>query len=158
MILKARSPRAKSELLEIFNCSFATGTSPQIWKRAVILPLKKAGKQPGAIVSLTCCVAKTMERMIHNRLYYLAETRGWLCPEQVGFRTSRSCEDQILRVTQTIGDGFQATKPKRTVLTLLDLSKVFDRVWKEALLLRAVDKGLPLTVAKRLRDFLSNRH
>ncbi len=57
-----------SELLEIFNCSFTTGTSPTIWKRAVILPLKKAGKQPGAIVSyrpvsLTSCVAKTMERI-----------------------------------------------------------------------------------------------
>ncbi len=92
--LKALCPREKSEMLEIFNCSFASGTSPQIWKRAVILLLKKAGKQPGAIVSyrpvsLTSCVAKTMKRMIHNRLYYLAETRGWLCPEHAGFRTSR---------------------------------------------------------------------
>ncbi len=43
---------------------------------------------------------------------------------------------------------------KRTVLTLLDFSKAFDRVWKEDLLLRAVDKGLPLTFAKWLRDFL----
>ncbi len=43
------------------------------------------------------------------------------------------------------------------VLTILDFSKAFDRVWKEDLLLRAVDKGLPLTFAKRLRDFLSNR-
>ncbi len=86
-----------------------------------------------------------------------AETRGWLCPEQPGFRTSRSCEDQILRVTQTIIDGNQAAKPKRTVLTLLDFSKAFDRVWKEDLLLRAMDKGLPLTFAKWLRDFLSNR-
>ncbi len=106
----------------------------------------KAGKQPGAIVSyrpvsLPSCFAKTLERMIHNRLYYLAETLGWLCPEQAGFRTSRSCEDKILRVTQTISGGYQATKPKRTVLTLLDFSKAFDRVWKEDLLLRAVDKG-----------------
>ncbi len=81
--LNALGPRAKIELLEIFNCSFATGTSPQIWKRAVILPLKKAGKQPGVIafykpISLTSYVVKTMERVIHNRFYYLAETRGWL--------------------------------------------------------------------------------
>ncbi len=79
--------------------------------------------------------------MIHNGLYYLAETGGLLCPEQAGFRTSRSCEDQMLRVMQTISDGYQATKPKRTVLNLLDFSKAFDRVWKEDLLLRAVDKG-----------------
>ncbi len=65
--------------------------------------------------------------------------------------------DQVLRVTQTISEGYQASKPGRTVLALLDFSKVFDRIWKEDLLLRAVDKGLPLTLAKWLRDFPSNR-
>ncbi len=89
---------------------------PGIWKEATILALKKAGKPPGAIssyrpVSLTSCVVKTMERMVHNRLYKLAETRGWLCSEQAGFRKLRSCEDQILRITQTISNGFQAAKP-----------------------------------------------
>ncbi len=109
--LKALGPRAKNELLEIFNCSFATMTSTHIWKRAVILPLKKAGKQPEAIasyrpVSPTSCVAKTTKRMIHNRLYYITETRGWLCSKQADFNTSRSCEGKILRVTQTISDGY----------------------------------------------------
>ncbi len=76
--LKALDPRTKSELLDTFNCSFATGTSPQIWKRAIILKIKKTEKQLGGVsyrsVSLTSCVAKTMEHLIHNRLYYLAET------------------------------------------------------------------------------------
>ncbi len=98
-----------------------------------------------------------MERVIHNRLYYLAETRGWLCPEQAGFKTSRSCEDQIPRVTQTISDGYQATMPRRTILTPQDFPNALDCVWKEDLLLRAIDKGLPLTFAKWLRDVLSNR-
>ncbi len=82
---------AKTELLSIFNESFAKGVVPGIWKEATILPLKKAGKPPGAIISyrlgsLTSCVVKTLERMVHNRLYNLAETRGWLCSEQTGFR------------------------------------------------------------------------
>ncbi len=33
----------------------------------------------------------------------------------------------------------------------------FGRVWREDLLIRAIDKGLPLTNAPWLRDFLSNR-
>ncbi len=41
------------------------------------------------VVSLTSCVANTMERMIHNRRYYLTETRGWLGPEQASIRASR---------------------------------------------------------------------
>ncbi len=69
--LNALGPRAKGELLEIFDCSFATGTSPPIWKRAVILPLKKAENHPGAIVSyrpvsLTSYVATTKECKVHN--------------------------------------------------------------------------------------------
>ncbi len=40
----------------------------------------------------------------------------------------------------------------------LDYSKAFDRVWREALLIRAIDKGLPIAYAQWLRDFLSNRN
>ncbi len=43
----------------------------------------------------------------------------------------------------------KATKRKRTVLTLSHFFKATARAWKE---------GLPLTFAKRLRDFLSNQH
>ncbi len=45
--LKSLGPRARQELLDIFNLSFSTGKSPQIWKIAIILSLKKAGKPPG---------------------------------------------------------------------------------------------------------------
>ncbi len=113
--LKALGRRARLELLDIYNLSFSIGKSPQIWRIAVILPLKKAGKPPGCIcsyrpVSLTSCVAKTSERILHNRLHYLAETRDWLCTEQAVFRKNRSFEDQILRLTQLISDRCQATK------------------------------------------------
>ncbi len=49
--LKALGPTAKTELLSIFNESFSKGDVPGIWKEATILPLKKAGKPPGAISS-----------------------------------------------------------------------------------------------------------
>ncbi len=158
----SQSPRAKS-----FNLSFSTGKSPQTWKIAIILPLKKAKKPPGCIssylhildrpVSLTSCVAKTLERILRNRLYYLAETWGWLCTEQAGFGKNQSCEGQILRLKQSISDGYQVTKPKKTILALLDYSKAFDRVWREDLLIRAIGNGLPISYAQWLRDFLSNR-
>ncbi len=95
-----------------------------------------------------------METIVHNHLYNLAETRGWLCSEQAGFRKLRSCEDQILRI---ISDGFQAAKPRSSLMALLDFSKAFDRVWREELLLAASSKGLPTSFAHWLRDFLSNR-
>ncbi len=115
--LKALGPIAKAGALSIFNESFSKGVLPGNLQEATILPLKKAGKPSGAIytfrnVSLTSCVVKIMKRMVHNHLYNPAETRGWLCSERAGFRNLRSCEDQILRITQAISDGRQdSTQP-----------------------------------------------
>ncbi len=65
------------------------------------------------------------------------------------------CEDQILRLSQSISDGYKATMPKKIVLAILDYSSAFDRVWGEDLLIRAIHKGLAITNAPWLRDFLS---
>ncbi len=62
-----------------------------------------------------------------------------------------------MRLTQSISDGYQATKPKKTVLALLDNSKEFDRVGREDLLIRAIAKGLSIENGQWLRDFSSNR-
>ncbi len=141
---------------------FFNGFVPGIWKEATILPLKNAGKPPGAIssyrpVSRTSCVVKTMERMVLNRLYYLSETRGWICNEQAGFHKLRSCDVQILRITQFISDGFQATKTQGSLKAHIDFSKSFDRVWREELLLATSSMGLLIPFTRWLRDVLSNR-
>ena len=61
--------------------------------------------------------------MIGDRLYQVAEKRGMLNYQQAGFRKGRSCEDQILRITQSIEDSFQQIPRQRSALALLDFSK-----------------------------------
>ena len=100
---------------------------------------------------------KILERMIAERLFHLAESKGWLSGLQAGFRRGRACEDQILRITQAIDDGFQAKPMKRSVLVLLDFSKAYDTVWRQRLLLCMIDKGVPLEYVRWLNHFLSNR-
>ena len=160
--LKALGPKAKQELLDIFNRSFSEASIPQIWRFAVIIPLLKAGKSPSSLasfrpVSLTSCVVKTMERMVSRRLYQIAETRGMFSDLQAGFRRGRSCEDQILKMVQAIEDGFQKKKMHRSVLVLLDYSKAYDKVWQQRLLLSMSEQGVPMTFVRWLSAFLSNR-
>ena len=100
---------------------------------------------------------KTLERIIHNRLYYLAESRDWLCREQAGFRKDHGCEDQVLRITQGISDGFHQRKPLRTVMVLLDYSKAYDHVWRQDLLITALDLGVPAQLVRWVNCFLSDR-
>ena len=160
--LKSLGPNAKKELLTIFNMSFRRSVCPQSWRRAVIVPILKAGKPPSDLasfrpISLTSCIAKLFERMIGERLYQVAEKRGMLNYQQAGFRKGRSCEDQILRITQSIEDSFQQIPRQRSALALLDFSKAYDTVWRERLMISMLDKGVPLPIVKWLASFLQNR-
>ena len=98
-----------------------------------------------------------MERMVSSRLQHLAESRGWFCQEQSGFRPQRSTEDQVLRLTQSISDGLQQKPPLRTVLALLDFSKAYDKVWRADLFHAMLEKGVPPRYVRWLKGFLSNR-
>ena len=82
--------------------------------------------------------------MVAARLQHIAESRSWLAPQQAGFRPLHSCEDQIVRLSQNISDSFQAKPMQRTVIALLDLSKAFDQVWKDQLLLQLIELGTHL--------------
>ena len=160
--LKALGPLAKEALLSIFNQSFDDASVPQMWRRATIIPLLKAGKPAGQLasfrpVSLTSCVVKTMERMVGDRLYHIAETSGMFSDLQAGFRRGRSCEDQILKMVQAIEDGFQKKEMERSVLVMLDYSKAYDKVWQQRLLLSLADKGIPMKFVKWIEAFLRNR-
>ena len=62
--------KATCKLLEIFNHSWATGTLPQTWREATMIPILKKGKDPKQAasyrpISLTSCVGKTMERVVN---------------------------------------------------------------------------------------------
>ena len=160
--LKSLGPLALQELLSIFNSSFSLAHCPRIWRVATIIPLLKAGKSPSEVasfrpISLTSCVVKLLERIIADRLYYIAETNNMFSQFQAGFRKGRSCEDQITRIVQAIEDGFQQCPMQRSVLTLLDFSKAYDTVWREKLLLHMLNTGIPPTFIRWIRSFLTDR-
>ena len=77
--LKSLGPLALQELLSIFNSSFSLAHCPRIWRVANIISLLKAGNSPCEVVSFrpisfTSCVVKLLERILADRLYYIAET------------------------------------------------------------------------------------
>jgi ribonuclease HI len=160
--LKELGPKALEVLLGIFNESFWHAACPQIWRTAIIVPLLKSGKPSGALksyrpVSLTSCVVKLMERLIAERMYHIMETGNCFSKLQAGFRRGRSCEDQILKITQAIENGFQQKKTERSVLVLLDFSAAFDTVWRQRLLISMHDQGIPLQIIRWVASFLDNR-
>ena len=91
----------------------------------------KSGKLASKIasilpVSLTSCIAKLMERILANRIYYQAEHTNMFSKLQAGFRKGRSCEDII----RSENHGWFRPKAlyESSVLVLLEFSKAYDTV------------------------------
>ena len=119
--LRSLGPLTLQELLSTFK-SFSVAHFLRIWRVATIIPLLKAGKSFRPI-SLTSCVVKLLQRILADRLYYVAETNNMFSRFQAAFHKGQSCEDEITQKVQAIEDGFQQHLMRRSVLTLLDFSK-----------------------------------
>ena len=162
-MIKHLNDKGHTTLLHLINTSLKKKETPDIWKKAIIIPILKKGKPASATgsyrsLSLTSCVVKTMEKMVKNRLSYILKTRNLLNPAQAGFRALRSTEDQVLRISQAVSDGFNnKSPPKRTVLVLIDFSSAFDKVWRAGLYKKMYDIGIPSCYTKWIRAFLSDR-
>ena len=68
------------------------------------------------------------------------EAYNILSPTQSGYRKHRSTEDQLSLLAQEIENVFQVKK--KTVAVFYDLSKVFDKVWREGLFLKMLQAGV----------------
>ena len=152
--------KSKEVLLKIFNSSWKTGSVPQCWKEADMIPIQKKGKDKSKAqnyrpISLTSCLGKLMERLINTRLVWHLEANQLLSPEQAGFRQHRSTEDQITFIAQSIEDAFQ--EKKNTLTVWLDMEKAFDKVWKDGLKLKLRRCGVSGKMYTWISQYLHNR-
>ena len=97
-----------------------------------------------------------LERILTDHLYYIAETNNMFSRFQTSFCKGWSCENQITRIVLAIEDGFQQCLMKRSVLTFLDFSKVYDMVWREKLLLHMINTGIPFPFIRWICSFLDD--
>ena len=160
--LKNLPDRAMEQLLIIANYSWLESWVPQEWRKAVIIPILKKGKDCSKVgsyrpIALTSQLGKCVERMITTRLSWWLEDQRRISPYQAGFRAGRSTTDQCLRLSQHVSDGFQSKPPKRTLLTLFDYSRAFDTVRRTALLRKLLDKEVPQGYVRWVRAWLVNR-
>ena len=173
--LRYLGPVARQTLLDLINASWQRGFVPREWRRAVIVPIPKTGKDPRKIASyrpiaLTSHVAKLAERLVATRLTHLAESRHLIPPEQVGFREGRGVEDVVARLTQQVQDGWQR-KPcppskkqvpdgeaaQKYVLVAYDFARAYDKVDHRLLRARLAELGIPACFNTWVWSFLRDR-
>jgi len=150
----------RKAFLQTINKFWKEGRMPTTWKTADIIPIPKPKKDATKTknyrpISLLSCAGKTMERMIHNRLYWEAETNEWLSPQQSAFRHGRSTTDPLLNLTEDAHQAF--SKRKEVIAVFLDLEKAYDSVWHDGLIYKLHQKGLRGRMLHFLNDYLRER-
>jgi exonuclease III len=161
LMLKNISNDFKLILLELFNKILITGSFPKSWKIAKIVMIpKKEGytSNPNEYrpISLTSCLAKLFEKLVHSRLYNFLELQKIILKCQAGFRRSRSTKDHLLFLTQKIQEAL--SRGKRVCSLFFDIMKAFDSVWHDGLIFKMRKIGVPEYLVRLARNFLSDRY
>lgn len=143
----------------IFLQSLETGTVPDDWKIAKIVPLFKSGNRtiPGNYrpISITSISSKLLEHIISSSLMTYLDSIDFFYAHQHGFRRSFSCETQLADFTHDILHYMDENL--QTDAIFLDFSKAFDRVPHNLLLLKLSALGIPSNIISWIENFLTGR-
>ena len=134
--LKETSSAIASILRIIFQCSLDTGTTPEDWKAANIVPIHKKNDRSNPanyrLISLTCITSKIFEHIIASHIMHHLETNSILYDLQHGFRRNRSCETQLISFIHELMSNHN--KDIQSDIILMDFAKAFDKVPHKRLL------------------------
>ena len=153
-------PSALQTTLKLFNKIWQEGTIPDAWRMAIVIPIKKEGKNgldPSHYrpISLTSCLCKLMERMTSKRLQWYLEKEDIIAEKQFGFRKRHSTADPLLILQNDISQAFAR---KRKILAVsFDLEKAYDTTWKWGIRKTLHNIGLRGSLPKFLSDLLKER-
>ena len=107
------------------------------------------------LISLLNAIMKLFERVIEKCLRKHLEDNGFFSKYQSGFRKSRSTNDHLFRLSQTIMESFN--RDEHVIAAFLDVEKAFDNVWHYGLRYKIYQLDLPTKLCRWLSDFLVGR-
>ena len=154
-MLKNTGPVACKLLLEMFNNVMSGSQVPSDWKLGdVVLILKKPlntninNYRP---ITLISCISKLLTRLLAKRLSEVIETEDIVGLEQNGFRSSRSCSDNLF----ILHTAHEINKSRKILSHLLfvDLKEAYDRVDRDILLAKLRQLNFPTTFVNFLNNY-----
>ena len=158
-LLKEGAAEISSSLSKLYNKSLQDSVLPVDWVSAnVCLIYKKGDKQSVSNycpISLTCIVSKLLEKIVHKHLYAMLESHDLLNDHQFGFRRKQSTTSLLMITVHDWATGLNLSQT--THYLFLDMSKAFDSVPHERLLLKLQSYGVGGTLLIWFNRFLTTR-
>lgn len=146
-------------LATIFNTCIKDGVFPDLMKYSKIVPIFKAGCATDASnyrpVSVLPTLSKIFERIMLNQMLTYFNNTGLLHKNQFGFTKGRSTEDAGSTLIKTILGAWEEWHD--AIGVFCDLSKAFDCVNHDTLILKLKLYGIKDKSLDLLISYLSNR-
>ena len=108
-------------------------------------PLQTTSYRP---ISLLIAIMKLFERVIEKYLRKHLEDNGFFSKYQSGFRKSKSTNDHLFLLSQTIMECFN--QGEHVIATFPDVEKAFDNIWHNGLRYKIYQLDLPTKLCRWL--------
>lgn len=159
-MLKKLPPIAKHALLDSFNQVWRIGTIPSIWRTSIVVPIPKGTTKNNTVadfrpISLTCCTAKIMERMVNRRLTTALLENNLLDNRQFAFLKGRGLEGYLSRLGEVLEKALNDNH--HVDIAALDIVKAYNRVWRPGVLEKLQSLGFHGRMMALLKEFLTGR-
>ena len=157
LVLKSCADVLCVPIHHLFTVSLSNGYLPSEWCIHLITPIFKSGDKSSIRnyrpISLLCSVSKVLERIIFSSVSdFVADS---ISTSQFGFMRGRSSQQQLLVMLNEIFSN----KNSKTCsdIVYLDISKAFDSVSHDVLLLKLQLMGISGTILNWFKAYLDNR-
>ena len=145
----------------IFENILLSSLYPDMWKLANVTPIFKKGDKQSIKnyrpISLIPICGKMFEKIIFNNLYRYLNANNLITKNQSGFRPGDSTTNQLLYLVNEIHQAFVDPTSLELRAVFLDISKAFDKVWHEGLIVKLKQNGISGSLLKLFENYLDNR-
>ena len=152
---KISEPYISKYIVSIFNALYRNAYFPEIWTRALIMPLPKKGdlSRPENYrgISLLPIFSKIFTHILKEKLLKWCEQEHKICKEQAGFRKNHSTVDNVF-IVDTLIRKYLRKKGGRFYCAFIDFSKAFDSVDRNALWQKLLQNNISTCMLKMLMN------
>lgn len=158
-MLRSTALSIAPSLTKLFNLSITSGTLPDAWKHARIVPIFKKGDKslpsnyrPTSVLST---VSKVLERHIHSLIFSFISENSLISDHQWGFMPHRSTTSALCSITH---NWLSAMEDGNEICSVFfDLRKAFDSVPHAPLLDRLLSYSLNPSLIAWIHGYLAGR-
>ncbi|XP_069975515.1 uncharacterized protein [Penaeus vannamei] len=156
-LLREFAPELATPLCDIFNCSITEGVVPDLWKRAITVPIPKTSP-PNSLdglmpISLTPIPCKILERIIAKELWKIFAHK--LDHRQFGNTKDRSTVHYLVDLINYITSNVDKILEVTTVT--IDLRKALDLIDHTTLVKKMISMGFHKGWVKWISSFINLR-